>query len=73
MTTTPRDFSAVAADDPLALPSPGTVTFYLVTDSATLRAGPVDTQLLAAGTHALARLGSQAQAVITAIREAGPE
>jgi hypothetical protein len=65
-------FAAIADDDPLTLPSAGGVTFYLVTDSATLRAGPVGAELLAANAHALARLGNQAQAVITAIREAGP-
>ncbi len=68
-----NQFSAVAADDPLTLPVAGTATFYIVTDSTTLRAGPVETRVLAAGAHALARLGNSAQAVITAIREASPK
>jgi hypothetical protein len=67
------EFSVIAADDPLTLPGDGTATFYLVTDSATLRAGPVETRLLAAGTHVLARVGERAQDVITAIREASPQ
>ena len=68
-----NQFSTVAANDSFTLPSDGWVTFYLVTDSATLRAGPIDTRLLAAGTHPLAPLGNHAQAVITSIRESSPK
>jgi hypothetical protein len=66
-------FSSVAANDPFTLPSQGWVSFYVVTDSTTLRTGPIDTRLLAAGTHPLARLGNHAQAVITSIRESSPK
>ena len=66
------EFAAVPAGDAMALPPANSAAFYLVTDSATLRAGPVETSHLAAGSHALAAMGSRAQAVITAIRESSP-
>jgi hypothetical protein len=64
-------FAPVGADDALLLPPPDTATFYLVTNDATLRAGPIETSLLAGGTHPLAALGAHAQQVITAVRESG--
>lgn len=65
-------FTAVRADDPFTMPPSDAVTFYLVTDSATLRVGPIESRLLSAGTHPLATLGERAQAVIAAIRQASP-
>jgi hypothetical protein len=65
-------FAPVAAGDTFALPAPGQVIFWLVTDGATLRAGPVDANLLAAGQHPLAPLGNAAQGTIAALRAASP-
>jgi hypothetical protein len=48
------------------------VSFYVITDSATLRAGPIATPLLIASEHPLAALGNKAQAVIAAIHEVAP-
>lgn len=67
-----KQFTAVAAADPLPLPPPNAVSFYVITDSATLRAGPIPTQRLIAGEHPLAALGNKAQAVIAAIHEVAP-
>ena len=67
-----KRFTAVAAADPLPLPPPNAVTFYVITDSATLRAGPIVTSRLIAGEHPLATLGDQAQTVIAAIRNVAP-
>jgi len=66
------EFAPVPADDPLALPPANAAAFYLITDAATLRAGPLESSRLAAGSHPLAALGNRAQAVITAIRESSP-
>jgi hypothetical protein len=65
-------FTAVPASDPMALPPANAVAFYLITDSATLRAGPITTAELSAGSHTLGSLGNLAQAVISAVREVGP-
>jgi hypothetical protein len=67
------EFTPVEAADPMTLPPTNAATFYLITDSATLRAGPVETSRLAAGSHPLAPLGTLAQAVIAALREASPQ
>ena len=67
-----REFTPVAAGDTMALPPANAVAFYLVTDSATLRAGPVEASRLESGAHALATLGNLAQGVISAVREASP-
>jgi hypothetical protein len=65
-------FEPVAADDALLFPPNDHATFYLVTNDATLRAGPIETSLLAAAAHPLAALGTHAQQVITAVRESSP-
>ncbi len=65
-------FSAIAATDSLPPPPPHAVSFYVVTDSATLRAGPIAASRLIAGDHPLAELGNKAQAVIAAIHEVAP-
>lgn len=65
-------FAPVATDDAFQLPPANNATFYLVTNDATLRAGPIATSLLAAGAHPLAALGARAQQVITAVRESSP-
>lgn len=67
------EFSPVTVADSMTLPPAEATTFYLITDSENLRAGPVETSRLAAGAHALSPLGTQAQAVITAVREASPQ
>lgn len=67
-----KEFTAAAATDSLPLPPPNAVTFHVITDSATLRAGPIATSLLIAGDHPLAALGNNAQAVIAAIHEVSP-
>ena len=53
-----------------ALPSDSRTVFYLVTDTETLSTGPITNAELQQGTHPLARLAGQAQAVIGAVREA---
>ena len=65
-------FAPVPAGDPFQLPVADQVAFYLVTDGATLRAGPVEARALAAGQHPLAPLGNAAQATIGALREVSP-
>lgn len=65
-------FAPIPADDALTLPPTNSATFYVVTNDATLRAGPIVTALLASGAHPLAALGAHAQQVITAVRESSP-
>ena len=67
-----KEFTAIAATDSLPLPPPNAVSFYVVTDSATLRAGPIATQRLIAGEDPLAALGNKAQEVIAAIHNVAP-
>ncbi len=67
-----KQFAAVASTDPLPLPPPNAVSFYVITDSATLRAGPIATSRLIADEHPLAALGNKAQAVIAAIHQSAP-
>jgi hypothetical protein len=67
-----REFTAVLAADSLPLPPPNAVSFYVIADSATFRAGPIATSLLIAGEHPLAALCNKAQAVIAAIHEVAP-
>jgi hypothetical protein len=67
-----NEFAAVAANDPLSLPPSDAVNFYIITDSATLRAGPIATSRLIAGDHPLAELGNRAQVVIAAIQALTP-
>jgi hypothetical protein len=65
-------FTAVTTTDSLPFPPPNAVSFYVVTDSATLRSGPIATSLLAADEHPLSALGNRAQEVISAIRKVAP-
>jgi hypothetical protein len=66
------EFTAVAANDPFSLPPRNAVSFYVITDSATLRAGPIATSRLIAGDHPLAALGNRAQVTIAAIQALSP-
>jgi hypothetical protein len=69
---TRSNFAPIPGDDALVLPPTDSATFYVVTNDATLRAGPIPTALLASGAHPLAALGAHAQQVITAVRESSP-
>lgn len=66
------EFTVVPANDPFSLPPANAVSFYVITDSATLRAGPIEVSRLIAGDHPLAALGNMAQLSIAAIHALSP-
>ena len=61
-------FRPVPAGDRCAFPPTDAVAFYLVTDTETLRTGPVGTSKIREASHPLHSAGDLAQAVITQIR-----
>jgi hypothetical protein len=60
--------TAFTAADTFPRPGPDSYTFYLLTDSATLRAGPVSVGAVRGTSHPLAAVAGAAQALMTEVR-----